>query len=100
MEVLRWNRADSTTLTGLLVTLRRQLGIREATFVFDGGMKSRWNLEMLSGMELEYATRSTQTKLQEIVRRLPEDRQLWLMDRTQVIEIEHQGVRYVIAGGE
>ncbi|VVM08183.1 hypothetical protein MAMT_02171 [Methylacidimicrobium tartarophylax] len=36
-----------------LVTLRRRLGIREAVFVFDGGMKSRWNLEMLTGMELE-----------------------------------------------
>ena len=100
VEVLRGNRGDSTTLTGLLVTLRRRLGIREATFVFDGGMKSRWNLEMLTGMELEYVTRSTQAKLQEIVRRLPEDRQLWLTDRTRVLEIEHQGVRYVIAGGE
>ncbi|CAB4242482.1 conserved protein of unknown function [Methylacidimicrobium sp. AP8] len=100
VEVLRGNRADSTTLTGLLVTLRRRLGIREATFVFDGGMKSRWNLEMLTGMELEYVTRSTGTKLQEIVRRLPKDRQLWLTDRTRVMEIEHQGVRYVVAGGE
>uniref|UniRef100_UPI001F1E7B80 IS1634 family transposase n=1 Tax=Candidatus Methylacidithermus pantelleriae TaxID=2744239 RepID=UPI001F1E7B80 len=75
VEVLRGNRADSTTLTGLLVTLQRRLGIREAVFVFDGGMKSRWNLEMFSGMELEYVTRSPATQLQEILRRLPRDRQ-------------------------
>ena len=80
--------------------MRRRLGIREALRVFDGGMKSRWNLEMLTGMELEHVSRSTQAKLQEIVRRLPEDRQLWLTDRTRIWEIEHQGVRYVIAGGE
>ncbi|CAF0701888.1 hypothetical protein MPNT_430008 [Candidatus Methylacidithermus pantelleriae] len=51
VEVLRGNRADSSTLPGLLVGLRRRLGIEKAVFVFDGGMKSRWNLEMLTGME-------------------------------------------------
>ncbi|MBW6414507.1 IS1634 family transposase [Methylacidiphilum fumariolicum] len=100
VEVLRGNRADRTTLTGLLVTLRRRFGIQEATFVFNGGMRSCWNLEILTGMELEYVTRSTRAKLQEILSRLPEDRQLWLMDRTRVLEIEQEGVRYVIAGGE
>ncbi|QSR87916.1 IS1634 family transposase [Methylacidiphilum caldifontis] len=100
VEVLRGNRADSTTLTGLLVTLRGRFGIQEATFVFDGGMKSRWNLEILTGLELQYVTRATQAKLQEIIGSLPEDRQLWLTDRTRVLEIEYQGVRYVIAGGE
>ncbi|MCZ7636864.1 MAG: hypothetical protein M5U12_12955 [Verrucomicrobia bacterium] len=37
IEVLRGNRADTTTLQGLLATLRRRFGIREAVFVFDGG---------------------------------------------------------------
>ncbi|MDD4933920.1 MAG: hypothetical protein PHO89_10725 [Methylacidiphilaceae bacterium] len=64
------------------------------------GKKSQWNLERLTGMEPEYVTRSTGVKLQEIVRRLSEDRQLWRMDRTRAIEIEHQGVRYVAAAGE
>ncbi|CAF0701891.1 hypothetical protein MPNT_430009 [Candidatus Methylacidithermus pantelleriae] len=45
-------------------------------------------------------TRSPATQLQEILRRLPRDRQLWFRDRTRVMEIEHQGVRYVVAGGE
>src|SRR5437764_13711778 len=34
-EVLRGNRGDTTTLQGLLSTLRRRFGIREAVFVFD-----------------------------------------------------------------
>jgi len=47
VEVLKGNRADNKTLQGLLVTLRRRFGIREATFVFDGGMSSAVNLEAL-----------------------------------------------------
>src|SRR5437879_8133815 len=45
LEVLRGNRGDTTTLQGLLSTLRRRFGIREAVFVFDGGMSSKVNLE-------------------------------------------------------
>ena len=44
VSVLRGNRNDTQTLQGLLHTLRRRFGIREATFVFDGGMSSRINL--------------------------------------------------------
>ncbi|WP_231363916.1 IS1634 family transposase [Verrucomicrobium sp. 3C] len=100
VEVLRGNRSDSTTLTGLLVNLRRRLRIREATFVFDGGMKSRWNLEMLTGLELQYVTRANQSKLRELVKLLPRDSQPELWDKTRLLEIEQDGVGYVIAGGE
>lgn len=41
IEVLRGNRTDNTTLQGLLANLRRRFGIREATFVFDGGIWRR-----------------------------------------------------------
>jgi hypothetical protein len=44
LEVLRGNRADTTTLRALLLTLKRRFGIKEAVFVFDGGMSSRFNL--------------------------------------------------------
>ncbi|CAF0691369.1 MULTISPECIES: IS1634 family transposase [Bacteria] len=100
VEVLRANRADSKTLVGLLVTLQRRFGIREATFVFDGGMQNRRNLAALKERGLPYVTRTDQEKLQELVRDLPKDRQLCLTDRSQVREVESNGVRYVIAGGE
>ncbi|MGD9897269.1 MAG: IS1634 family transposase [Candidatus Methylacidiphilaceae bacterium] len=100
VEVLRGNRADSSTLIGLLVTLRRRLGIQEATFVFDGGMKSQLNLEMLTGMELQYVTRANQAKLRELVQHLPQGSQPELWDKTRLMDIEQDGVRYVIAGGE
>src|SRR5438094_880152 len=56
LEVLRGNRGDTTT-QGLLSTLRRRFGIREAVFVFDGGMSSKVNLEAMDELKLKYVTR-------------------------------------------
>ena len=100
VEVLRGNRADSSTLPGLLVGLRRRLGIAKAAFVFDGGIRSFFNLEVLTGMELGYVTRANRAQLQELVEKLPRDRQPELWDRTEGMEVEKDGLRYVIAGGQ
>ena len=99
LEVLRGNRADTTTLQGLLATLRRRFGIREAIFVFDGGMSSRLNLEQLEAQQLHYVTRASAATLKSLLARLPEDQQPELWDRTRLMEIKFEGKRYVIAGG-
>src|ERR1039457_4592749 len=51
VSILRGNRNDTQTLQGLLQTLRRRFGITEATFVFDGGLSSRINLEAMTRSE-------------------------------------------------
>src|SRR5437016_4475110 len=66
LEVLRGNRGDTTTLQGLLSTLRRRFGIREAVFVFDGGMSSKVNLEAMDELKLKYVTRLGASKLEEL----------------------------------
>lgn len=99
LSILRGNRADTTTLRGLLERLRRRFGIAEATFVFDGGMSSHLNLETLEAEELDYVTRQSTATLMAVVKELPEERQLELGDRTRLVEVEYQGNRYVIAGG-
>jgi transposase len=99
LEVLRGNRADTTTLQGLLATLRRRFGIKEAVFVFDGGMSSRVNLEAMEALKLKYVTRLSASVLEELVAELPADQSPELWDRTQVMEIVREGKRYVIAGG-
>lgn len=99
LSILRGNRADTSTLCGLLERLRRRFGITEATFTFDGGMSSRLNLEALEEEELSYVTRQSNATLMSIIRELPEDRQTELGDRTNLIEVEYEGRRYVIAGG-
>ena len=99
LEVLRGNRADTTTLQGLLRTLRRRFGISEAVFVFDGGMSSKLNLEAMEALKLKYVTRLGASSLEELLADLPQDPAPELWDRTQVMEITKAGKRYVIAGG-
>jgi hypothetical protein len=99
VSILRGNRNDTQTLQGLLHTLRRRFGISEATFVFDGGMSSRINLEAMTEAKLGYVTRLSAATLQTLVAELALEKQLELGDRQQLLEISHQGKRYVIAGG-
>jgi transposase len=99
VSILRGNRSDNTTLQGLLRTLRRRFGITEATFVFDGGMSSQINLEAMSQAHLKFVTRLSSATLQSLLEELPQDVQMQLGDRQQVVEITHGGKRYVIAGG-
>lgn len=99
VSVLRGNRNDTQTLQGLLHTLRRRFGIQEATFVFDGGMSSQLNLEAMDAAHLGYVTRLSAATLHSLVQELALDKQMELGDRHTLMEISHQGKRYVIAGG-
>src|SRR5271165_5415880 len=100
LEVLRGNRADTTTLQGLLGTLQRRFGIAQAIFVFDNGMSSTLNLEAMHKEDLHFVTRLSSTTLRELVAQLPQDAQPQLWDRTKLMELSVEGKRYVIAGGE
>jgi transposase len=99
VSVLRGNRNDTQTLQGLLQTLRRRFGIAEATFVFDGGMSSRINLAAMDEAHLGYVTRLSTATLQSLVAELGLEKQLELGDGQRLLELTHEGKRYVIAGG-
>ena len=99
LEVLRGNRGGTTTLQALLATLRRRFGIREAVFVFDGGMSSRVNLEAMQQLGLKYVTRFSAATLEQLLEALPAEQSPELWDRTQVLDIVREGKRYVVAGG-
>ena len=99
LEVLRGNRADTTTLQGLLATLRRRFGIHEATFVFDGGMSSRFNLDAMTEASLKFVTRASSATLKALLATSGVPLQMELGDETRVMELEQEGQRYVLAGG-
>ena len=99
LSILRGHRNDTKTLQGLLHTLRRRLGIKEATFVFDGGMSSQINLEAMTKAGLGYVTRLSATTLRNLVTELDLEKQLELGDRQKLLEFTHESKRYVIAGG-
>lgn len=100
LAILRGNRNDTQTLQGLLHTLRRRFDIREATFVFDGGMSSQINLDALTEAKLGFVTRLSAPTLQSLIAELPTEQQMELGDRNKLLEITHQDKRYVIAGGQ
>jgi len=100
LSILRGNRNDTKTLQGLLHTLRRRFGIKQATFVFDGGMSSEINLEAMTAAGLGYVTRLSAATLRSLVAELDLEKQLELGDRQKLMEITHQSKRYVIAGGQ
>lgn len=99
VEVLRGNRNGNQTLVGLLATLRRRFGMAELTFVFDGGMSSALNLEALTEAHMQFVTRLSTATLEWLLAEQPQDEQLELGDRSQLIEVMRAGKRYVIAGG-
>jgi hypothetical protein len=99
VSILRGNRNDTQTLQGLLHTLRRRFEIREATFVFDGGMSSQINLEAMDAAHLGYVTRLSAVTLRSLVEALALEKQMELGDRQKLMEVTHEGKRYVIAGG-
>jgi transposase len=99
LEVLRGNRADNKTLQGLQATMRRRFGIENITFIFDGGMSSTLNLEALSAAQMKFVTRLSNSTMEALLAELPQEKQLELGDRSRVVEVTHQGKRYVIAGG-
>jgi transposase len=100
VSVLRGNRNDTQTLQGLLHTLRRRFGIQEATFVFDGGMSSKINLQAMDAAGLGFVTRLSAPTLHRLIQELGLEKQLELGDRQELMEITHQGKRYLIAGGQ
>jgi len=99
VAVLRGNRNDTQTLQGLLHTLRRRFAIQEATFVFDGGMSSQINLEAMTAANLGFVTRLSAVTLRTLVEELGLEQQMELGDRQELIEVTHEGKRYVVAGG-
>jgi transposase len=99
VAVLRGNRNDTQTLQGLLHTLRRRFAIQEATFVFDGGMSSQINLEAMTEANLGFVTRLSTVTLRALVEELGLEKQRELGDRQELIEVSHEGKRYVVAGG-
>jgi transposase len=99
LSILRGNRNDTQSLQALLQMLRRRFGIQEATFVFDGGMSSRINLEAINQAKLGFVTRLSAATLQTLIAQWPAEKQMELGDRHRLMEITWEGKRYVIAGG-
>ena len=63
-------------------------------------MSSQINLEAMDAAGLGYVTRLSALTLRSLVEELALEKQLELGDRQKLMEISHEGKRYVIAGGQ
>ncbi len=68
--------------------------------MFDGGMSSQINLEAMDAAGLGCVTRLSAVTLHSLVEELGLEKQLELGDRQKLMEITHEGKRYVVAGGQ
>jgi transposase len=63
-------------------------------------MSSTVNLAALDEAQMQFVTRLSNATMESLLAELPAEKQLELGDRTRLVEVIHQGKRYVIAGGD
>jgi len=99
LSVLRGNRNDTKTLQGLLHTLRRRFGIREATFVYEQRDQPGSDERRQPGLCDAPVGHHPAQPGGGIGFGKTTGVGVELGDRQKLMEITHQAKRYVIAGG-
>ena len=72
-EVLAGNRADVSTVAGMIGALRERFAVRRVIFVADSGMVSKATLEALSEAGYEYVVAVRRDRVPDVEMRAPED---------------------------
>jgi transposase len=100
VDVFKGNTADQTTVKQQLHALKNTLGVKSFVFVGDRGMVTHARIEELEKEgwweSFRYITALTR---REMVRLIEEDKnplQLELFDHQNLVELEHEGTRYVL----
>jgi transposase len=65
VEIINGNITDKQTLQGQIDKIKTKFNIKELTFVFDRGMKSKVNLEYLKDQGYEYITALSHSELKD-----------------------------------
>jgi transposase len=100
VEVFEGNTSDQTTVMDRIDSMRRDFGIEEMIFIGDRGMVTRARRCDLDAPGYEGVKYITALKRQEFLQFL-DDRdhplQLGLFDRHRLVEVELDGVRYILS---
>ncbi len=98
-EVFEGNTSDQTTVMGQIDKLRRDFGLEEVVFVGDRGMITSARRSDLNAEEYErikYISALTRGEMFQFLDARDHPLQLGLFDRRNLVEIEHEKVRYVM----
>lgn len=99
VEVFEGNTSDQTTVMGQIDKLRCEFGIDEMVFIGDRGMLTRPRRADLQDEDYErikYITALTRDEMFGFLDNQDHPLQMGLFDRHNLVEIEHDGVRYVL----
>lgn len=100
MDVFKGNTADQTTVKQELINLKTKLGLEGFTFVGDRGMLTHARIEELEQEgwweQFTYITALTRQEMMAFVEDDTHPIQLGLFDHQRLVEVEHEGVRYVL----
>lgn len=100
IEVFEGNTADQTTVMGRIDSIRERFGIDELVFVGDRGMLTRARRKDLTAQEYEKVKFITALSREEFVQFIDDDShplQPTLFDRQKLVEVIHEGVKYVLS---
>ena len=99
VEVFEGNTSDQTTVMGQIEKLRREFGVQEMVFIGDRGMLTRARRDDLQAEQYErikYISALTRSEVFQFLDDQDHPFQMGLFDRQNLVEIDHEGIRYVL----
>ena len=100
VEVFAGNTPDQTTVMAKIESIRKKIGVEEIVFVGDRGMVTKSRRRDLSAGEYErikYITALTHEEFNAFLEDDAHPLQPELFDRHNVVEVEHEGVKYSLS---
>jgi len=100
IEVFEGNTSDQSTVMNKIDTMRKEFNINEMIFIGDRGMVTRARREDLQGKEYESVKYISALKRKEFFDFLEDSEhplQPTLFDRENLVEVEHESIRYVLS---
>jgi transposase len=100
VEVFAGNTADQTTVIDRIDSMRERFGIEEMVFVGDRGMLTKARRNDLQSADYEKVKYISALSRSEFTNFLDDDDhplQLSLFDRQNLVEVEKDGIRYVLS---
>ena len=100
VEVFEGNTSDQTTVMGRIDSMRERFGIDEMVFIGDRGMLTKARRKDLQSEDYEKVKYISALSRNEFTKFLEDDDhplQLSLFDRKNLVEVEKDGIRYVLS---
>lgn len=100
IEVFEGNTADQSTVMDKIDRMRKDFGIDEMVFIGDRGMITAARREDLKADEykaVKYISALTRREFFDFLEDQRHPLQLTLFDREKLVEVEHEGTRYVLS---